>query len=288
MQTKYKVSILGLILAASATFAFLQTKKYNGPSTQMHPTVKQFIPTNWDWTKEKWIGDDAPYIKAYKELAADYKTSEPYELLDRCRAAYEKHPNDPMALYRWSLVSTWLPERMQTTWNDTPLLKAYTKVPSPHNYTYTLQHFLAEGKKIGEVNLIPVGKRLLQATPKYISIKTTLLVIMSASQRLEDQKQAVVYAEEMHRDYPDKIITLSYIGETYTSLWYSTQNREDAEHSIAAYEEYLRLTPATDSMIPWMKNLVTTLEQQIAEQDKAAKSATPAVKPTTQKPPAGK
>ncbi len=230
--------------------------------TEFHPPVLSpgqiAARKDLSWASYAWTGDDGPY-KAIKASIDTKMTGGQFadDLRQQMGVAAQTNPADPKAQFAWA-YSSWLASRspslsqergFQVLWG---VPEAMACVPDPHAYNFSRLRFLLEGGKF----LVPLGRRLLQANPHDLEVKSHLvsiygglLVTQSSLPNVTGDLKAtaILYCQDLIQANPANPRYRSQLGFVYCSCWRRSHDEQDKQRAIAAYRDYLKLAPPNET-----------------------------------------
>ena len=229
---------------------------------------RYYAPKSWAWMKEAWNGNNAPYMKARKELdpIRNANKNRPV-LLQKVRDQYNHNPKDSLALFRWAYVAYWSPSTLKES-ERYDILRAFDRAPSPHVYEYTRSRFLFQSKASLDPKLKEAGARLIEHDPTDRVNFLCQAIVLSCSDSLDDRKMAVEYAVALYNESPRNPTYASTAGSTYLDLWDKTKNVKDAETAIKYFQAYLKIASPTDNYISEAKRFIKIIQDELAKSGK--------------------
>jgi hypothetical protein len=235
-----------LLLAANAVCGQAQKKiVFSNPG---------WGPTQWDWTKEKWDGNE----KMYRDmrLAIDKQIKQGANPIELARQ-YQKQARswtDSPGQYRWAYAAyeaarkRGFPERDEAlkgiSMEDIrqALDQAADEEASARNYEYARLRFLAFARVWPESRLAPMGERLLRRNPEDYEVRYWTIQVQSPTTD-PDGKVMLSHVNWILKNMPSNPMGHYLLGEAYSRIWMSTWDKNDSDKAIAAYNSYFQRVP---------------------------------------------
>lgn len=268
--TEICVFTISCLALALSTVHGQTTNPAMAPSNNVPPSFME--RTKWDWTNDKWTGDERPYVIARRQIDQAYAEGKSPELLiQKYREATEKGPRihaastlfyDPLACYRWAYavwktITSKSPLREQGR-HMSGVAEALASASSPHTYEYTRLRFFLAAWYIPSYRLKNVGLRLLKHSPSDLDVKYQMVNVVSSSVTPENNRLAFTYARELVHLRPQRPSSYAALGGAYDDSWEFLGNSADAPKAIAAYQHCLAMMPPDTS---WRGDIVQTISR---------------------------
>jgi len=277
-QTKMiKVSLISAILIISATLsscALISSKSEPIPPAATVPSVDPW--KDWAWASKKWLGDDKPYQQIRADIDnAIARGQDSTSLTADYKKAARQNPGDPQAQFRWGYAA-W--ESMKTLHQESDKWRIFAGVPEalaetnfPDTYNYARLRFLAEAWRNRTFKLKSAGEKLLNHNPNDYDVKYQQVGILDMTLTPPEEKQALVYIQDLMRVKPDRPNPYSLLGGVHMDAYDKYHHLEDGQQAIAAYQEYIRLALPDDDYSKSVVRMIAALKDQIAWQQSAVK-----------------
>ena len=227
-------------------------------------SIGQWSPNEWAWTSEKWTGDGQPYLRMRQEIDQLITNGQnPDTLALQYKALASKDSSNSQSQFRWGYAAY----KTAAKPGALPSLKldgvefALRRAKEPRNYEYTRLHFLVVARLTPYHQLKELGTRLLRHNPKDDEVKFYLVSILDPGLYNTEKQQALKLAQELARSQPKRASTYSLIGETYLKVWIKSKSQGDADKSIAAYQQFLRLAPPNHQFRRQAQNWIKFLQK---------------------------
>ena len=120
--------------------------------------------------------------------------------------------------------------------------------------------YLCESYTYHRPELIDIGLRLMRRDPNDYPVKFFLVADMAASRSTADENQALMLAQSLIQQYPDKPSVYTALGGVYFDMWFFRKSRDTADKSIAAYQKFLQVTPQNDNSRQEVEMRITELQ----------------------------
>lgn len=260
--------LLALVATASCAGKMLQT------TLQPHGLTGQEIKArqNRTWADQPWTGDDAAYrrIKAAIDKAPGGGQT-PETLRVKYGLLAQQNPENVQAQFAWAYAAwkTLTPESPSSRKDENlyGVPEALAHVPFPRTYEFARMRFLVEYENPDFQGL---GERLLARDPGDADVKYHLIGVYAGmlghSFSPEIKQRALARTQEMLRADPRRAAYYASLGGVYYSSWINGHDVTDAQKAIAAYQQYLRLAPPTDSWRGRAQTLIGMIQKQIKQQ----------------------
>jgi tetratricopeptide (TPR) repeat protein len=207
------------------------------------------------WMTQKWKGSDAPYrtIQAQIDRLVAQKRL-PRSLLQQYKEAAQKKPSDPQAQFRYGYAvfnASFNSSKIDIIFDGdekertlAEVVWALAEANSPSAYSYARLRFLTTANYNSSLlhHLKPIGLRLLHRNTKDYYVKYYVVRILSDSKSANEQQQALIYAQQMVRDYPKSASAHGTLAAVYLDRW-PQGGRSMGEQAIASYQKALELSP---------------------------------------------
>ncbi len=225
-------------------------------------------PISWKWTKEKWGGDDKPYLRIRKDISAlaDAKKLNDTELM-RLKKASWANLNDPVARFKWAYYAYCYallqPDISEGSGKLAGVEQAFRFEKSPGSYQYTRLRFLVlsyltqSGPELNQL-----GERLLKRDPKDVSVKYVEVTHLRNGDA-KDQQRALQYAEQLIALNPKEGAYYALLGATHTMLLYSENPHASAKSAIANYQRYISLSKPTGKELARVEETIKELQSRL-------------------------
>lgn len=227
--------------------SFAQAAK---PKTVQQPKslFKQFL-----WWEEEWKKDNKPFHDIRLNLDKQIDTDKnPDTLVSQYRAQLLKNKFDAKAMFRWAyaarraalVTKPWDINRLVESHNE---LVTFHRTQRPQVYDFTRLRFLTTvdlGYHTERQQLIQLGERLLEHTPKDAAVKYQLIRILTGSNDISNVRKAIRYAKDLVATNPKDLRYQSMVGDGYDAVWFLTRRRADANIAISMHKKLIELAPA--------------------------------------------
>ena len=234
------------------------------------------LNTYYSWLNSPWSNDDTIYQTLRNKIDLNLaKSSAPMLVVQQYKAKYEKKTTDPQALfaYCYSVYKTTGSNKganyIQSQINSGILYKtiAYSHVQIPHTYNYARLAFL-ETAFFRSPRLISVGKRLIKHSPGDNEVEMALATVLTFSTAPADRSLALKYQQDLATRFPKQPGPYQLLGLLYYRTAWLNHSQEDANKSVAAYQQALDLSPKNNEssseyrdIIDFIKNLQVQWKQ---------------------------
>lgn len=247
-------ALLGLCISPKSCFG---TNKRAPSFSVLQATSKRLSLPSIVWASKPWTGNDGLLINTRNQIdkqIADRQDSQ--ALLEQYRSDAKANPRDPLKVFAWAYsarkaLSPWMPyeDRVKTL---TGVHQALLAAPFPNTYNYARIIFLIAED---DHRLVSVGERLLARDSSDVEVKvrlasdySSLIAVEGAYKNRLDvnaERRTVALVDQLVQSDPQNPLYHSLKGLVYSGFYYTGKftHPVDAQKSIAAYREYLRLAP---------------------------------------------
>lgn len=254
---KFATFLLTLPICCAPSLAQQASAKFRAPS---------YIPRSWEWAQERWTGEDAPYVRIRINIDGAIARGQGLEALARqyARVAAEK-PRDPQAQFAWgyAAVLAGKPGRNVKAGVPRAVSEALARTQSPRTYHYARMRFVLLMTWGTWLQMKPLSQRLLTKNPNDYNVKMHAVRLLAAGTKVE-QKQAVLYAQQLVRANPKRASAHSALGDAHRERWVKTGDAQAARDALQAYRRSLALRPNGDSKREDLKFLIEMLERRLS------------------------
>lgn len=216
------------------------------------------------WGKEVWSANSNPYKAIEAEVDKKIASGTSAEALSEgYRKTAEKEVYNPQAQFRWAYAQrkAVLSAHPFDSGQLTHVRDALDKANSPHVYEYTRLHFLIETEIFSGQEFLPVGKRLLQHSPRDEIVRYQMIRLLSSSPQAADNKKALLLAQEMVNSSPQNADYHGNLAGVYMNFWFDTSKSVYAQQALEQYHKYLALAPPNAEYRKTVVRLLKTLQK---------------------------
>ncbi|HEX8234504.1 MAG TPA: hypothetical protein VF600_00960 [Abditibacteriaceae bacterium] len=221
---------------------------YCAATEELHvlPVTRQH-PPGWEWTNEKWMGNDRPYRDLRRSIEQAVKRTNQRDvavLVEKYRKRAVAHPVDPKAQFAWGYATLEGRRKGYTINRDVArrVSLALTDATSPKTYQYARLRFLMTMHWGTYPQLKSLGQRLLLREPRDNEVKYYVVRLLSSGSGKEKQ-QAMNYAQELVRLQPKWSGSYSALGEVYREIFFTNKDLAAGDKAIAAFRKSIQLMP---------------------------------------------
>lgn len=239
-----------LALLASQGFIFAQ----NAPT----------VAPSYQWTTEKWSGDDAPYTATRRALEGASQQELKTHIAKTAPVLAKPNPA-AKTVFLYGYAAYLLATKLHTPDSEQPLaaaLRAMERSKSPDTYNYARLHFLLVARRGPFAPLRDVGIRLAQKDASDYDVRYYLNNLLKPGVKNEDKVLALRLCQQMIQLDPKRPSAHAALGWTYFRSWLTGKKPDDAEKSIAAYRKYLQLAPANDTFRPQAQSIIAMMQKK--------------------------
>ncbi len=223
--------------------------------------------TMWNWTTASWGSDDTPYQQIRSTVDHATKAGrDPLDLMQYYQMLAIRNPNDPKAQFRWAYAAYVAAKQMAYSHSEDILYwpnKALVLAPFPHTYQYARLIFLIESHASGPfiLRLQNVSKRLMKQNPSDIDVKYEAAGNLLYSSNPTDRELASRYIRELTVSQPHWAKPYALAGLVLYKHWQDSKSKADAAQAVACYQQYLKLTPATDTFRQRAQEIIAEMQK---------------------------
>lgn len=245
-----RIILVAGLFVAQGTIVLFAVAQSQPIAKALRPTPEQVkLSRSLDWKTMPWKEDNTPYkrMRLYidKFIAQGQK---PTDLVKKYETLARRDPYEAKAQYRWAYAAY----RAATQRGQEYDLKvtflpwqAMRETLMPQVYDWTRLRFLIEYRQTLSQDLLPVAERLLERDQKDIEVKYEYIEVLSNSS-LPNRRKAVIISEQLAKQFPKSLRYKGGLAGTYFTLWELTKAPADHRRAVAAYESYLKVSPAND------------------------------------------
>lgn len=222
----------------------------------------------WDWTTEKWDGDNKPYHQARLDIDKVADAGQGLdELLAKDKAQAQKRPDDALAVFRWAytayrvMLARYTREAQFAALDGVQV--ALRLADSPHTYDYARIQFLVGEFYTSHKEAVPIAKRLLLVDKNDYHVEYCLAVTYLNDYVSPDFEAALTLCRHLKQLYPKKPSVYAVTGEAYVLWWYKAKNPADAQAAIENYEKYLQLAPPQDQFRKRAQGIINEFKSRV-------------------------
>ena len=207
--------------------------------------------TVWDWATVPWDGNEKPYQQMRATIDnAITGGRKPQDLVFLYENPARQNLNDPKAQFKRAYAAYLAAKQTDDAEGERILGEPRTSLilaPFPKTYEYARLIFLTEDY-LGMPNsrLQEVSKRLLKRDPSDTAVKYAAARNLIFSTNPADRNLAYRCAHELLVAKPDWASPHGLQGYIYYRRWQTSKSKDDANKSIAEYQQYLRLDNLQD------------------------------------------
>jgi hypothetical protein len=246
MRKPFSPTILALLVCGAGCAQTLMHPQFKSPHVFPEEQVVAARDLSWiERANKTWTGDNKPY----QQIRASIDTAiVKGEAIDDLRQQYglaaQQKPNDPLAQFAWA-YSSWIASHSRTITEGkadedlSGIPEALTHVSDPHTYDFYRLRFLLGGGK----RLLPLGHRLLTVDPNDTDVKVQMVRISP------NERTAVAGCNRLIEAYPQNPRYRSLLANVYSAAWAESHDEKDRLKSIAAINDFLRLSLPTDKRL---------------------------------------
>ena len=222
------------------------------------------VAPSYQWTTEKWSGDDAPYVTTRRTLERASQQELKAHIAKTAPALAK--PNAPAkTVFLHGYAAYLLATKFHISNSEQHLgasLRAMERGRSPDAYNYARLHFLLVARRGPFAPLRDVGLRLAQKDASDYDVRYYLNNLLKPGVKNEDKVLAIRLCRQMIKLDPKRPSAHAALGWTYFRSWLTGKKPDDAEKSIAAYRKYLQLAPADDVFRPQAQNIIAMMQKK--------------------------
>jgi tetratricopeptide (TPR) repeat protein len=245
--------LLLLFMPLMITVCSAKTTPHKPSPASTDVFVNQRLKNFYSWLNAPWTDEDAPYqaIRERIDTVLD-KSSQPTMIVNSYQAESKKSPTDPKALFAYcysAFKATELPNGISDTQFDSKFDALYTPIANaalhlPHTYNYARLVFLGDSRyNSAAPDLIPIGKRLFEHSPKDADVEYAFARMLVFSKNPTDINLAISHQQNLARRFPNDPRTDKLLGIIYYRKAWLSHSQTEADKSIAAYRRAYELSP---------------------------------------------
>ena len=215
------------------------------------------------WEKEKWTGDDRPYLAARTQIDREIASSIfPKSLVvDKYGKIAVANPTNALDQFRWAYaVFDWLaiPHADENEHSiDVPVLIAMANANQPHCYQFARLRFLLEAPS----ESLDFARRLLDRNPDDVKVEAVYEYMLSVSKSTADQAAAIRIAQSIAAARENWPLCYAGLAGAYGQAGCQQRNMSYIKKAIAAGQTYVSLAPLND----WRRTLSIQIDNQEEE-----------------------
>lgn len=219
------------------------------------------------WTQQPWTGDDRPYVRIRQTIDKAVASGQDVDtVIARYRPAAMSKPQDARAVFGWAYAAWNARKRFFNSEEQSRRIAlpsyALLRAPFPRTYQFARLLFLTQARDsaYGQF-LIGVGDKLLRRNPQDDEVKLYLAKSLAYLGDAAKRQRSLRLTRELIAHDGRRANYYSLLGGIYFQTWEATKRRADANSSIAAYQHYLQLAPASDDWRPRAHMFISLLQK---------------------------